>query len=97
MENLMQAFATEWQSIVTLIALVSAIVHIIFAGAVARDAGKIAKAGIATQLVSPMTWAFATLVGGVAVAAIYWFMHHVNFARHFYPPSQKITSLGADK
>lgn len=84
MENLMQTFAAEWQSIVTVMAIVSAIVHVIFAGAVAKDAGKITKAGVATQLVSPMTWAFATLVGGVAVAAVYWFIHHVNFARHFY-------------
>ncbi len=88
MENLIQAFAAEWQSVVTIIALVSAVVHIIFAGAVARDAGKITKAGVTTQLVSPMTWAFATLVGGVAVAAIYWFIHHVNFARHFYPENK---------
>lgn len=84
MNTLLQNFSVQWQSMLVLITIISAIVHVIFAGAVAKDAGRITKAGVATQLVSPMTWAFATLVGGVAVAAIYWFIHHVNFSRHFY-------------
>lgn len=88
MNTLLQNIATEWQSILVLITIITAIIHIIFAGAVAKDAGKITKAGVATQLVSPMIWAFAVLVGGVPIAAVYWFIHHVNFARHFYS-SQK--------
>lgn len=85
MNIFMQNFSTEWQSVLTIVALISALVHLIFSGAVAHDAGKITKAGGSIQLVSPMTWAFATLVGGVPVAAIYWFMHHVNFSKYFYP------------
>ncbi len=85
MNTFMQSFSSEWQSVLTIVALISALVHLIFAGAVARDAGRITKSGVSTHLVTPMTWAFATLVGGVAVAAIYWFMHHVNFSRYFYP------------
>lgn len=84
MNTVLQNFSMQWQSMLVLIAIISAVVHVIFAGAVAKDAGKITKTGVATQLVSPMTWAFATLVGGVPVAAIYWFIHHVNFSRHFY-------------
>jgi hypothetical protein len=75
------AIVKEFQSINLLILAINAIVHILFTGAVARDAGKLAKLGRQTQLVSGMVWAFATLVGGVFVAAVYWFMHHLPYAR----------------
>ncbi len=52
---------------------------VVFTGAVAKDAGYIAKSGFPTQIVSPMTWAFAVLIGGVFVAAIYWLIHHAKF------------------
>lgn len=71
--------ANEFHAISVMILVVSAIIHVIFAGAVAKDAGHLHEKGFPTQLVSPMTWGIATLVGGVLVAAIYWFMHHVCF------------------
>ena len=76
-----QDLSTHMQSLELLILLINAVVHVLFAGAVARDAGLLRKRGIPTYLVSSMTWAFATLVGGVFVGAIYWFMHHVNVLR----------------
>ena len=77
--NFMQFFVNEFRSISIMILIVSAIVHVIFAGAVARDAARMRENGFPTQLVSPMTWGVATLVGGVIVAAIYWAMHHICF------------------
>lgn len=77
--NLLQNFADEIQSISAMILLINAIIHIIFAGAVAKDAGQFSKRGEHTKLVSPMTWAFATLVGGVFIAIGYWFMHHFAY------------------
>jgi hypothetical protein len=47
-----------------------------FAGAVAKDAGQLAKRDRHTVLVSSVTWAFATLIGGPLIAIGYWFMHH---------------------
>lgn len=76
-----QSLGTEIRSISFTLLVINAIVHLIFAGAVARDAGHLTKRGIHTHLVSSMTWAFATLVGGVWVAALYWFIHHVNWNR----------------
>jgi hypothetical protein len=69
------------QSLQWIILLVNVLVHILFASAVARDAGKLNKIGMPIFLVSGVTWAFATLLGGVWVAAVYWFMHRSSFTK----------------
>ena len=61
-----------------LLMLINALVHLMFAGAVARDAGALNQLNRRPALVSAYIWAFATLIGGVFVAAIYWFIHHSN-------------------
>ncbi|MCD8500323.1 MAG: hypothetical protein LRY43_04835 [Gammaproteobacteria bacterium] len=61
-----------------MIVVISAIVHILFSGAVAKDAGELIKRGLKTHLVSGVTWAFATLIGGPLVAVGYWFIHHLK-------------------
>jgi hypothetical protein len=78
----MHNISTQMPSIMFMLLIINALVHLIFAGAVAKDAGRLVKDGRPTYLVSPMTWAFATLVGGVFVAAVYWFMHHLNLMRN---------------
>lgn len=60
---------------------VNIILHFFFAAAIARDAGNLHKRGLPTQLVSGFVWAFATLLGGVWTALIYWLMHHSSLAR----------------
>ena len=79
--NLAQTITSQWHLIAPMIALLNAIIHILFAGAVARDTGAIQKQGQSTILVSGLTWAFATLLGGVIVATIYWLLHHLNWTR----------------
>lgn len=71
-----QQYGEQIQTFQLLLLLINALVHVFFAGAVAKDAGRLTKIGRQTALVSAHVWAFATLLGGVMVAAVYWFIHH---------------------
>jgi uncharacterized integral membrane protein len=64
------------QNVTFFMLMVKAVLHIIFAGAIAKDAAMVQKNYGKTQFVGPMTWAIATLVGGVFVALMYWLIHH---------------------
>ena len=79
--NLIPNMNAQLQSIHIIILIINALIHVIFAGAVARDAGSLTQQNRSTHLVSPMTWAAATLIGGVFVAVLYWFMHHINLTQ----------------
>ncbi len=76
-----QAYANHIASIQMLLTLVNVVIHILFAGAVARDSGNLEKEGLKPVLVSGITWSFATLIRGVYVATIYWLIHHSKFTR----------------
>ena len=79
--ELAQLYSEQIQSFLYMLAIINAILHIIFAGAVAKDAGRLNALGNRLALVSASTWAFATLMGGVFTAAIYWFIHHSNLTK----------------
>lgn len=74
-------YTSQMASIELLLLMINVIVHVMFAGAVAKDAGNLNKITQKTALVSGVTWAFATLVGGVFVATIYWLIHHSKLTR----------------
>jgi hypothetical protein len=74
--DFLQNYAEQIQTFQFLLLLIGGLVHVIFAGAVAKDAGLLNQLGRRCALVSAHVWAFATLLGGVMVAAIYWFIHH---------------------
>lgn len=76
--NIFYDFVEQWPSIQMMIYIMTAILHILFAGAVAKDAGEWNKRGMKTHLVSGSTWAFAVLIGGPLIAIGYWFIQHLK-------------------
>lgn len=83
LNQLITQFAVQIETFQYLLLIINVILHVLFAGAVARDAGSLLKLGQKPALVSAATWAFATLLGGVITAAIYWFIHHSTLTKPF--------------
>src|SRR6266511_4513090 len=52
------------------------LLHFILAIAVWATARRAQNGGIALTYLSPFFWGFATLIGGVLVAGLYWVIHH---------------------
>jgi len=77
-DTILQNYSAQMQHLQLLLMIINSLVHLVFAGAVARDAGLLHKLGRKPALVSAHVWAFATLIGGLFAAAIYWFIHHSN-------------------
>lgn len=75
---LTENYSAQLQHLQLLLMVINALVHLVFAGAVAKDAGSLYQVGRRPALVSAHVWAFSTLIGGVVAAAIYWFIHHSN-------------------
>lgn len=81
--NIVDSLGITFSSLEFVNSAIQFIVNLLFAGAVARDAGKLIQINQPVALVNPTTWAFATLFGGVFTAAIYWFIHHSTLTKQF--------------
>ena len=81
LNELANQFSNQLQTFFYLITIINGLLHFIFAAAVARDAGNLNRLRQKPVLVSPSVWAFATLLGGVIIAAIYWILHHSTLTR----------------
>ncbi len=81
MDQLLNQFSTMVQHGSIIIFMLNILLHICFAGGVARDINRLTKLGVMPQLFSAWVWVLAALIGGVFVAVIYWFMHHSTLVR----------------
>ena len=81
LNELVKQFGSQIESFLYLMMLINGLLHLVFAAAVARDAGNLNRLGQKPVLVSGATWAFATLIGGVFIAAIYWILHYSTLTR----------------
>ena len=61
--------------------IATAVIHIVFAIAVYRDAASLNHKGTGTTFVGPGIWSLSVLIGGVFLAAIYWLIHHSGFSK----------------
>ena len=81
LNELIKQFGGQIESFLYLMMIINGLLHLIFAAAVARDTGNLTRVGQRPVLVSGATWAFATLIGGVFIAAIYWILHYSTLTR----------------
>ena len=75
------SFMKAWSEITLFwsvgVAILTVLVHIVFAVAVYRDATHLNRdQALVITGVGPVIWCIATLVGGVITAGIYWALHH---------------------
>lgn len=81
MDNFSNLYNQTFANLPQFLTVMNAIISLFFAGAVARDAGRLARLGQPTILVNGVTWSFATLCGGVYIGALYWLLHHSSLTR----------------
>lgn len=75
--NFTDSYPTGTFTIVIGVSILTAVVHIIFAVAIYRDATRLKHSqALAIAGVGPAIWCLATLLGGVITVGIYWAMHH---------------------
>jgi hypothetical membrane protein len=76
MKTLLMNYQHITDTLQNMFMLINGLLHLLFAGAVAKDCGKLCNRGLTPILVSPATWAFTALIGGVWAAGLYWLLHH---------------------
>jgi uncharacterized membrane protein len=76
-------------SVFCALGVITALVHIIFALYVTRDARNLRCIQQETFGGGPILWFFATLIGGVFVATAYWLIHHSTLRSSAYSSMTK--------
>ena len=81
MDYFNQGIMQLYQNIYYIIAILTVLVHVICAMAVAKDIGNFAKRNVTPQLMHHFGWVITVLISGVWGFLIYWLMHHSSLSR----------------
>ncbi|PCI40168.1 MAG: hypothetical protein COB50_00020 [Thiotrichales bacterium] len=81
-DTLLSSVSNPVGKVYFLIMLLNAVLHVCFASGIAKDIHVLHKSKIETRFASGIIWVLGTLVGGVFVVCVYWFIHHSSLARH---------------
>ncbi|MDO8954399.1 MAG: hypothetical protein Q7V63_06085 [Gammaproteobacteria bacterium] len=81
MFDFINTLSPAMSSVHSLFFILIIVLHLIFASGVAKDIGLLTKRGLPTIIIPGYAWVLATLVGGIFTLAIYWLIHHSNFAK----------------
>lgn len=65
----------------TVLIVLVILLHFVCATAIAKDAGRLHKRMIPTQMMPGSAWILAGLLMGVWGLLVYWLMHHSSLAR----------------
>jgi len=76
--NTMNVTVLQFHSILIVLTV---ILHVICATAIASDIGQLHKRNIPPQLLPGSGWVLAGLLTGLLGLVVYWFMHHSSLAR----------------
>ena len=74
-------YSTGLSNLLMPFALANLVLHILVAIGVYNDSTDRVAAGRKLWFVGIQAWTFATLLGGMTTAAIYWMIHHSMLAR----------------
>ena len=81
MDTLLTGFNLSMVQLQTVVLILTALLHIICATAVAKDIGQLHKRHVPTQLMPGSGWVLAALLLGVLGLVAYWLVHHSSLAR----------------
>ncbi len=81
MPDFLSQFASINETLSILFILLTGLLHILYAGGIAKDIGNLAKKSIQPLFLPGIGWVLATLLGGIFTVLVYWLMHHSSLSK----------------
>ncbi len=72
---------STFHTVLLLMLILTAILHLLMAAGVAKDVGYLQKQGAQPWFLPPFAWVLAVLLSGLWALGIYWLLHHSSLAR----------------
>ena len=79
--NYLGQFTQTYAGLSALLLVLNAILHVIYAGGVAKDVGDLHRRDLPARFIPGFAWVLAVLIGGILVLVAYWLIHHSSLSR----------------